>query len=93
MWEGPPTIMSEPLVSTDGEVFFVNADTSGVIIPAVSHSVRIKAGESLCQIVEPFEGKVLQDVLAPTDGFVFTMRTFPIVYEGSLISRIFKLNN
>jgi hypothetical protein len=35
---------------------------------------------------------VLQDVLSPADGFVFTMRTYPIVYEGSLIARIYQEN-
>jgi predicted deacylase len=38
--------------------------------------------------VSPFEGKVLQDVVSPVDGFLFTLRTYPIVYEGSLLARI-----
>ena len=49
----------------------------------------ITKGDLLCQIVDPYEGKVLQDVLSPVDGLVFTLRTYPVVYEGSLISRIF----
>jgi len=32
---------------------------------------------------------VLQNVLSPVDGVVFTLRTYPVVYEGSLIARIF----
>jgi predicted deacylase len=91
MWTGDkPEPISEPFISTDGDVVFVNADASGVIIPSVSHSAHVLKGEILCQIVEPFEGKILQDVLSPVDGFVFTMRTYPIVYEGSLIARIFR---
>lgn len=91
MWKGKkPEMIAEPFVSTDGEVIFMNADVSGVIIPSVSHSTAVRKGDILCQIVEPFEGKILQDVLSPVDGFVFTMRTYPIVYEGSLIARIYK---
>jgi predicted deacylase len=91
MWTGETVAsVSEPVVSSNGEVFFMNAGSSGIIIPEVSHSSYIKEGERLCRIVEPFDGKVLQDVLSPTDGFLFTMRTFPIVYEGSLIARIYK---
>jgi len=91
MWKGekPKTIV-EPVVSTAGEVIFINSEVSGVIIPSVSHSSFVEAGEVLCHIVEPFEGKILQDVLSPVDGFLFTMRTYPIVYEGSLIARIYK---
>jgi predicted deacylase len=93
MWKGEkPEVIVEPFISTNGEVIFMNADVSGVLIPSVSHSSSVKKGEILCHIVEPFEGKILQDVLSPVDGFVFTMRTYPIVYEGSLIARIYKLN-
>ncbi|MDR2446044.1 MAG: succinylglutamate desuccinylase/aspartoacylase family protein [Treponema sp.] len=94
MWTGDigetSATIKEPIVSSGGEVFFMNAETSGIIIPEASHSSYVEKGERLCQIVEPFEGKVLQDVLSPVDGFLFTMRTFPIVYEGSLIARIYK---
>jgi predicted deacylase len=93
MWKGEkPEMIAEPFISTNGKVIFMNADVSGVIIPSVSHCSNVKEGEILCHIVEPFEGKILQDVLSPVDGFVFTMRTYPIVYEGSLIARIYKIN-
>jgi predicted deacylase len=104
MWDEPPStettaseeavvsseaVVSGPIISTDGEVLFINAGCSGVIIPEAEHSSFIVKGQRLCEIVSPFEGKVLQDVLSPADGFLFTMRTYPIVYEGSLIARIF----
>jgi predicted deacylase len=93
MWDGPcPQTISEPIVSRGDEVVFMNADCSGIIIPEASHSAWVQTGQRLCQIVEPFDGKVLQDVLSPVDGFLFTMRTFPIVYEGSLIARIHRQN-
>lgn len=90
MWSGPISKdISKPMLSTTGEVCFMNADASGIIIPSVSHSVNVKKGDLLCQIVDPFEGVVLQNVLSPVDGVVFTLRTYPVVYEGSLIARIF----
>jgi predicted deacylase len=90
IWKGDkPEPIVAPIISTDGDVVFMNAETSGVIIPSVSHSSHVEKGDILCQIVEPFEGKVLQNVLSPVDGFVFSMRTYPIVYEGSLIARIY----
>lgn len=90
MWKGDVAKMiTEPLLSTDGEVHFMNAEASGIIIPAVSHSVAVTKGDLLCQIVDPLRGTVLQDVVSPVDGVVFTLRTFPVVYEGSLIARIF----
>jgi len=94
MWRGEKSeIITEPIISTDGEVIFMNADASGVIIPAVHHSDTVAKGDKLCCIVEPFEGKILQEVQSPADGLVFTLRTYPVVYEGSLIARIYKPNN
>jgi len=90
MWSGPVSDqISTPQISTTGEVCFINADVSGIIIPTVSHSVDVKKGDLLCQIVDPFEGVVLENVVSPVDGVVFTLRTYPVVYEGSLIARIF----
>jgi len=90
MWSGAVSDeISTPQLSTKGEVCFINAETSGIIIPTISHSVDVKKGDLLCQIVDPFEGTVLEDVLSPVDGLVFTLRTYPVVYEGSLIARIF----
>lgn len=85
----PQQSISNPIISTSGEVCFLNAECSGIILPQVKHSDRVGKGELLCQIVDPFEGKVLQDVLSPVDGLLFTLRTYPVVYEGSLIARIF----
>jgi len=90
MWSGPVSHqICTPQLSTTGEVTFMNAETSGIIIPTVSHSVDVKKGDLLCQIVDPFEGVVLENVLSPVDGVIFTLRTYPVVYEGSLIARIF----
>ena len=90
MWSGSISKdISHPMLSTTGEVCFMNAEVSGIIIPSVSHSVDVKKGDLLCQIVDPFEGVILQNVLSPVDGVVFTLRTYPVVYEGSLIARIF----
>lgn len=93
MWEGPVLEeIQEPEISTNGEVCFINADSSGIILPKFSHSVEIKKGELLCQIVDPLEGKVLEDIYSPVDGTIFTLRTYPVVYEGSLVARIFSKN-
>jgi predicted deacylase len=90
MWSGPILAeFSHPEVSTNGEVCFLNADASGIILPNVSHSVNVKKGDLLCKIVDSLEGKVLQEINSPVDGLVFTLRTYPVVYEGSLVARIF----
>ena len=42
----------------------------------------------LGRIVSPFEGTVLSEVRSPVDGMLFTLREYPLVYEGSLMARL-----
>ncbi len=81
--------ISTPIISTKGDVAFINANRSGVIISNVTHGTYVKKGDQLCQIVSSLTGEILENVLAPTSGLVFTIRSYPIVYEGSLIARIY----
>ena len=69
-------------------VSFLNADTSGVFLTDLHTGVNVTKGQLLGQIVDPLTGTVLSDVKAPEDGFLFTIRAYPIVYEGSLMARI-----
>ena len=82
----------EQFVSTQGEVEFLNAGCSGIFIPSIDNNQWMKKGEEIGKIVSALEGKVLETVTSPSDGLVFTLRAYPIVYEGSLMARIFKKN-
>jgi len=77
-----------PLLADDGNVHYLNAETSGLFIPTVSHWMRVKREQSLGAIVSPFGGEQLSRVRSPVDGVLFTLREYPLVYEGSLMARI-----
>ncbi len=90
VWQGPaPEALSSPLLSLDGDVTMINSPVPGVVVNAAPHSSRVKRGDRLCQVVSSLTGEVLADVLSPVDGLLFTQRGYPIVYEGSLIARIY----
>lgn len=71
-------------------VAFLNAETSGVFVTEIHNDMMVHKGQQLGQIIEPLTGRVLSEVLSPCDGLLFTIRAYPIVYEGSLLARIFK---
>ena len=71
-------------------VCFINAATSGVFVTGIHNDIKVHAGQSIGQIISPLTGEVLSNVLAPCDGLLFTIRAYPMVYEGSLLARIFK---
>ena len=48
----------------------------------------VKKGEKLGEIIDPLEGIIKERLLSPCDGLLFTIREYPVVYEGSLLARI-----
>lgn len=93
MWKGEldDEAHPEPIVCKGDKVTFLNAQTSGVFLTELKCGTVVAAGEQIGEIVEPLTGRVLSRVVAPAEGFMFTIRAYPIVYEGSLMARIYNL--
>ena len=49
---------------------------------------RVKQGELLAQIVDPYQGTVIEEVLSPVDGIVFFHASQPILYSHTSLFRI-----
>lgn len=81
--------LQEPIVCKGDVVSFLNAETSGVFLTKQHTGKYIEKGDVLGKIVDPLRGTVLSRVTAPEAGFLFTLRAYPIVYEGSLMARIY----
>ena len=95
MWKGEiqQSLISNPIVCKGDNVEFLNAATSGIFITELNCGVVVAEGEEIGQIVEPMTGTVLSRVISPVEGYMFTIRAYPIVYEGSLMARIFRIRN
>ncbi|MBY0541413.1 MAG: M14 family metallopeptidase [Arcobacteraceae bacterium] len=86
-------VTREAFNSEVGEVFYLNAPKSGLFIPALDHCAIIKKNDKIGDIVDPLTGTIFATLIAPNDGILFTLREYPVVYEGSLIARIFGDNS
>ena len=49
-------------------------------------------GTLIGEIVTPITGTVEEEITAPSDGLIFSLREYPIVYEGSVIARILSMS-
>lgn len=78
------------IVCKGDKVSFLNAECSGVFLTDLRTGKLVTEGQSIGKIVNPLTGEILNDVKSPVDGFLFTIRAYPIVYEGSLMARIFR---
>jgi predicted deacylase len=83
-----PETTHTALIADDSNVHFLNAQTSGMFVSSASHWTDVRRGELLGTIVSPFSGDVLSEVRSPVDGILFTLREYPLVYEGSLMARV-----
>jgi hypothetical protein len=79
----------DPFLSEVGDVFYLNSPTSGLFVPSLDHCAIICKGDEIGTIVNPLDGSILDTLYAPSEGILFTLREYPIVYEGSLLARIF----
>lgn len=92
IWNGPIQGVTNPIVSTDGRVGFVNANYPGVFIPQVKHWMNIHQDETLGVITDPIDGRILEEVKSPCNGLVFTLREYPVVNPGSLVARVLDID-
>jgi len=91
IWTGEAKPSRKPIISRNPEdVSFLNATAGGLFIPDVKHWESLNQGDRIGRIIDPLSGKVLEEVLSPVDGILFTIRDYPIVDEGSLIGRLLK---
>lgn len=88
IWDGKVITPREPIVSRDGKVCFLNASTSGIFVPKADHWRNLEKGDVVGKIVDPMRGEVLDEILSPVKGVLFTLREYPVVDEGSLVARI-----
>ncbi len=88
MWDAPVMPAAPPIVSSDGSVSFVNAGCSGMFFPSSRHTDYVEEGQELGIIADPLTGGVRETLKSPASGLLFTLREYPVVYEGSLVARI-----
>lgn len=88
IWSGPVSEVSNPIVSSDGEVTIVHCGKSGVFMPAIRHWIGICEGDHIGDILNVYTGEIEEEIFSPVSGMVFTLREYPVVSSGSLIARI-----
>lgn len=83
-----PERTHRPVLAGDTNVHYLNADTSGLFVAESEHWTAVYRDQCLGKIVSPQDGRVLSTVRSPVNGMLFTLREYPLVYEGSLMARI-----
>ncbi len=93
MWHGEVDRekLCEGIISEGDRVSFLNAEASGIFLTTRKTSEILECGDEVGTIVDPLTGEILHHVLSPVRGYLFTLRAYPVVYDGSLLARIHQI--
>ncbi len=78
--------MVKPIISEDTE--WTISDTSGILKTEIEIGTRVKEGEKVGQIVDPFGNAEKVQLVSPIDGVILGINNFPLIKEGD---RVFKV--
>ncbi len=91
IWKGDVKEIREPIICENGgDVIFLNSPLPGIFIKEETHGKHLKKDDLIGYIIDPLSGRVLEEIKAPSNGLLFTIREYPVVDEGSLMARILK---
>ena len=88
MWTGETIIPKDPMISLNRKLGLVHAEKAGIFMPFVEHLGVVKEGQPMGQILNPLDGTIMEEVVSPISGLVFTLREYPVVSTGSLLARV-----
>lgn len=91
IWSGETITPRSPIISENpDDVTYLNAPIAGVFVPCVKHWEHLKKGDEIGRIIDPLQGIILEKIISPVDGILFTIREYPIVNSGSLMGRLLR---
>ncbi|MDO4553736.1 MAG: M14 family metallopeptidase [Lachnospiraceae bacterium] len=77
-------------VMKEQDLAAVKSDAAGFFKPKVGLNEEVHRGRTLAVVTDPYEGKILSKIKAPTDGIVFFSQKSPLIYQNSVAFRIIK---
>ena len=66
----------------------VPTSTAGMFLKEVKVGTTVQAGQKIGEIRDIYSGKRLEEITATADGFLVTLRRYPIVYEKEPVAII-----
>ena len=72
----------------DAEFISVRTAKSGFFEPLVGAGDKIETGMPLANILNPYEGTILETLYSPIDGVVFFMHNAPLTYANTAVIKL-----
>ena len=75
-------------VVQDNDMFPVKTEKSGIFEAMVKAGEEVKTGQPLANILDPYEGDVLETLYAPADRIVFFVHNEPMTYASTSVIKL-----
>lgn len=72
----------------DENVISIKTAKSGIFEPMVKAGEEVRTGQPLANILDPYEGNVLETLYAPFDRVVFFMHNEPLTYANTAVIKL-----
>ena len=88
----PQSKIKYPVIAHPSQVILLKSNYAGLFIRHTDLKSNIAKGEVIGEVVNASDGEILQEVTAPKNGLLFTIRENPLVYPGVSLARIAQKN-
>lgn len=77
-------------VLEEDELMSVRANAAGIFRRLKGPNDTIRMGEVMAEIIDPYEGDITMQIVAPTDGIVFFAHNEPLVLENTVVFKVIR---
>ena len=74
----------------EAELMRVVSDVPGIFLRRKNAGEEVQVGDVLAEIIDPLEGEIREQILAPSDGVIFFAHDEPLVMEHSTVFKLIK---
>ncbi|MCR4837973.1 MAG: succinylglutamate desuccinylase/aspartoacylase family protein [Eubacterium sp.] len=77
-------------VMQEEDMLAIKADDAGFFHQIIGTNEEVRKGQTLAYIINPMDGRVRSEVVAPMDGIVFFVQEQPMIYQNVMIYKMIK---
>ena len=77
-------------VLEEDELMSVRANAAGIFRRLKGPNDTIRMGKVMAEIIDPYEGDITMQIVAPTDGIVFFAHNEPLVLENTVVFKVIR---
>ena len=77
-------------IVNEDDMVNVKSMTAGIYLRACEAGDEVRRGDVLARLIHPYEGTVIAEITAPTDGTIFFAHKKPLVAENTLAFKMIK---